>query len=275
MEPRPDSLSARYDSLTKSSSSTASLPRKPSEIIDLGDSDSYSDPEDSLFKSSRQPNIPIPRLPSQPAPSEELEEIEDPILAALAAKARARAANKSLAPTSATNGDAPKVATVQLLITSDIPDAKPLLVKIKTNTTIEKPREAWCGKQGFSPAMTQNIFLTWKKKKLFDSTTIARLGVHVDLNGYISVEGDSQIYDEHNLPKIHLEAWTEELFQQWKREEAAEAAAKRKAAEPPKVVEEEPIEQPVAETSKIRLILRAKGKADFKICVNPVCLLSP
>lgn len=270
-KPDSDSLAARYDSLTKSSSSTASMP------VDDDDSDfeepSYKPHSNDEFSPPRnQRNIPIPSLPSKPAPSEDVEEVENPILAALAAKARASAAKEAEDTASAARSTAP-TAIVQLLITSEIPETVPLFVKIKTDATIDKPRVAWCGRQKCLNARTQDIFLTWKNNKLFDTTTIARLGVRVDPNGYITVDGDSEIYDEHSVPKIHLKAWTEELFKQRKKEDEEEAAAKRKANEPPPIEEEE-VPEPVKETPKIRLILKGRGKADFKIVVKPVCWLN-
>jgi hypothetical protein len=93
----------------------------------------------------------------------------------------------------------------------------------------------------------------------------------VDRNGNISVDGDSNIYDDVNLPKIHVQAWTDALFQQHKKEQAAAAAAKKKAAEPQLVLEERtPTPEPAPKMKKIRLIMKAKGKEDFRLSVNPV-----
>ncbi|KAF2259847.1 hypothetical protein CC78DRAFT_536815 [Lojkania enalia] len=268
-----DSLSARYDLLTKSLSS-GSLPQKTHTIVDLGD-DTESDEE--LYKSPQKPsNKPI--LVPEPAPVDDLEEIEDPRLATLAAKARERerareavqVSRSSHSGTPSTQDDPSKVAVVQLFITSDIANTKPLLIKIRINSPLEKPRMAWCGQQGFSKEMTENIFLTWKGNKLFDTTTVRRLGVDVDTYGNITVIGDSNLYTDEDLPKIHLQAWTEELFQQTKRQEAAEAEARKKALEVPSPTElEDPAALPETEIKKIRLILKAKGREDFKIQVKP------
>jgi sRNA-binding protein len=212
-------------------------------------------------RSDRQ-NIAV--LPSKQIPvneNDDLEEVVDPALAAIIARAREKAAQ-------AGSGKAP---IAELLITPEIPDAKPLLLKVRIDHTLEKARLAWCGKQNYSPEMTRSVILTWKGSQVYDSTTVKRLGIQVDTNGNVSIEGDSNIYDDSNLPKVHVEAWTEELHQQRRKEDAAEAAAKKKAAEPTPVIEERtPTPEPVAQVQKIRLILKAKGKEDFKLSVNPV-----
>ncbi|KAF2876113.1 ubiquitin-2 like Rad60 SUMO-like-domain-containing protein [Massariosphaeria phaeospora] len=256
--PPPDSLSARYDSLTKSASSSDSLPRKPSQVIDLGDSG--SDSEDNPYKQA------IPLRSLKRALSEDVEEVQDPTLAALAAKARARAAANTPDAASRSNSGP---ALVQLFIQSEIPDAKPLLIKIKLDYTLEKARKAWCQQQKFTLEQSQAIFLTWKGNKLYDTTTIARLGVQVDRNGNIRVAGDTQIYDnEENLAKIALAAWTDEVFQAYKKRAAEEAAAKTKAAEAEEEPEPPPPEpEPVVKTTKI--ILKAPGRENFRLIVNP------
>lgn len=245
-------------------------------MIDLGDTDSDSDLENYLKPKPRQaPTLSIPRLPSIPAPSEVIEDVEeeeDPAIAALKARARARAAKESAAAAaSKTDGTSnANYAVVQLFITSEIPGAVDMMIKIKLDAIIEKPWDAWCSRQGYSKEKKDSLILTWKGNEIYPSTTVARLGVSLDANGFMMVEGDPQIYDENNLPKIHLEAWTKELFDENKKEKAAEAAAKRKAFEASQEVEEEPEPEPVVEARKIRLYLKARGKPDFKICVNPV-----
>ena len=195
-----------------------------------------------------------------------LEEVQDPEIAAIEARARARAAAKRAAAASGS-----KAPVAQLLIDSELPDTSALMVKVRIDTTIEKPREAWCARQGFSPEMTRNVFFTWRGTRLYDSTTVKRLGIKVDNHGNVSIEGDDSIYDDdNNMPKIHVEAWTEELFAQYKRERTAAAEAERRAAEPSPVVEErEPTPEPVPEVKKYRLFLKARGLEDFKIQVRP------
>jgi hypothetical protein len=264
--PPPDSLSARYDSLAKSSS-TLELSRKQSVTIDLGSSDAEDD--HTSPKPSSSQDIPIRPFEnvSSDDDDDELVEVQDPALAALAARARARAAASAQAATAWAAGAAP---VIQLFISPEIPDAKPLMVKVRINSTLEKTRLAWCGKQGYTPDVTESVFFTWKGQRVYDSTTVKRLGILVHDNGSISVENDSNLYDDVNLPKVYVEAWTDALYQQRKREDAAEAEAKRKAAEPPPDIDERsPTPEPTPKATKVRLIMKARGKEDFKLSVNP------
>lgn len=215
--------------------------------------------------------------------SEEVEEVDDPHIAAIKSEARrnaaARAAQKDPSPTVETSAPAPvppePVAIVQLLIDSDIPDTKPLLVKVKSDTPLSRPKEAWCQKQGFTGEGMSKVFMTWKNRKIFDYTKIHRLGLQIE-NGFVTIEDDPTIYDDENLPKIHIEAWTQELWKKRQEEDALEAArAKNSIVE---VEEPEPAPAPALEpqNNQVRLILKAKGKADFKIAVRSVCLsISP
>lgn len=275
-EASPTPLGRSYDALAKLSSpiELRPSPQKLSNVIDLGDSDS------DIGESSYNPRRPHLQSSSKPVlvESDDEQDNEDPFFAALAAKARARAAN-TLAATATTTGasaDMQHDPIVQLLITSEIPGSKPLFVRVRCSSTISRPRESWCKIQGFSPDMTRDVFLTWKHKMIFDSTTIKRLGITVDANGIVSVEGDSDIYTDDNLPKVHLEAWTEDLFKQMKREQVQEEAAKKRAAEEASKlaeIEPEPEPEPEPEKKRFRLFLKAKGKSEWKISVNSVCNL--
>lgn len=224
---------------------------------------------DSVFKSnSHKQNMAMRQSWQTALPNsdnDDVEEVLDPTLAALAARARKRAA------ISAPLGGLEKAPIAQLLINPEIPDAKPMMIKVRIDHTLERARLAWCGRQGYSQETTKGVFLTWRGTRLYDSTTVKRLGIQVDANGNVSVEGDANIYDEDSPPKVHVEAWTEETYQQRKKEDAVEQAVKRQAVEPSPIIDEQELmPQPPSEAKKVRLILKAKGKGDFKIVVNPV-----
>ncbi|KAF3005876.1 hypothetical protein E8E13_009218 [Curvularia kusanoi] len=267
-----NSLAAQYETVAKSSQAQNS--RAEPVIVDLGDSD--GDDGDNVYNSKASAdhieleddaNYDVALRPSNSTVLDDngYEEVVDPEIAAIEARARARAAAKIAAAASGR-----KAPIAQLLIASQLPDTSPLMVKVRIDTTIEKPREAWCARQGFSTEKTRNVFFTWRGTRLYDSTTIRRLGIKVDGHGNVSLEGDDSIYDETNTPKIHVEAWTEELFAQHKREQAAAAEARQRAAEASPVVEErEPTPEPEPEEKKYRLYLKAKGLDDFRIQVRP------
>ncbi|KAF2013658.1 hypothetical protein BU24DRAFT_464417 [Aaosphaeria arxii CBS 175.79] len=269
-----DTLNDRYESLTRASKT---VEKQPSGVIDLSDSEpDVDDAKDTSYKGSSQRNI--PQLPSKPAPSavidvdDDLEEVLDPRLAELAAKARARAANRakeSNANKTDVLGSGPQKETVvQLLIDSELENTKPLLVKIMSNSTLEVPRKAWCRAQGFTDQVTADIFFTWNMKRLFDSTKVERCGIRIDANGWVTVEGSTDIYDETNVPKIFLQAWTARALKEAKDREAREEEERKKAEARPALVEEPLDPEPAAQKKSYRLILKAKGKPDFKLTVH-------
>ena len=141
-------------------------------------------------------------------------------------------------------------------------------VKVKTDMILARAKEAWCGKQGFTSEGTKTVFVTWQGRRIFDHTKIQRLGLQIN-NGFVTVKDDPTIYDEDNLPKIHVEAWTEEVWKKRKEEDALEAAkAKNDIIEVEEQPEPEPEQEP--EAKQLRLFLKAKGKDDYKIKVRGV-----
>ncbi|KAF2684763.1 hypothetical protein K458DRAFT_431068 [Lentithecium fluviatile CBS 122367] len=277
-----DTFSKRYDSLAKSSSAASSA-QNDSHVMALGDSDDDFVP---CHKASPTPvKQPIPAtqpipIHSKRASSEELEEIEDPKAEQYRAAARERRAKREAAEKAAKEAQAQeraaasdsKPACVQLLITSQLPYTRPIMVKVRIDATIGMPRVAWCEKQGFTQAQTDDVFLSYKDRKVFDSTTIHVLGIKVDEHGNVSVPGDTTIYDETNLPKIHLYAWTPRFKEQWDKEAAEEAAARKKAAEAPPLVDETEAEQEPELEKTFKVVLVEKGQkheAGVRMIVRP------
>lgn len=149
--------------------------------------------------------------------------------------------------------------SIEILITSRMEGTVPLKVKRKLSQRLMEARFAWCDRQ--DPAripvadLKGLIFLTWKHKRLFDSTSCVALGLKSDSEGV--QEG-----------KVHLEAWTEEAFEVSQKEEAA---AKRRE-ELGESEDEEPEVQ--EEVTKIRLVLKAKDMEQVKLSVRPNTLIS-
>ncbi|KAF2644279.1 hypothetical protein P280DRAFT_466934 [Massarina eburnea CBS 473.64] len=254
-----DSLADRYDTLTRSDSCAKT------NVIDLGDSDDDDD-EDASVASLSPPRQSIPARPTRRALSLEVEEGEDPRLVELRAKARAKAA----AHASALRKEEQKGPVVQLMMHSEIPGTNPLIVKVRLDTTLERPKEAWCGRQQVTPKLDpQNVFITFNLRRIYNTTKVARLGLRDLGNGCVKMEGDESIYDEENLARPRVQLWTEEVFRQYQRQQAEEAAEAKKAAEPPPIYAEPEPEREPEPVAKIRLFLKAKNKEVLKVIVRP------
>ena len=264
-----------------------------SNVIEL--SDGSDDTDDSLYASPtrRKKPTPVKPPPVQTIPDDDdyIEEAEDPKLEAMVAEINARAKKRQeelakqnarhsdspsfefpTTPTKNLAGEKPPDAQVQLLVTSEMENTNPLIVKVRTSQTLARPRQAWCQRQGFDETLTQDVFLTWRDHRVYDSTTVARLGVSVDPMGFVTVQGDNTVYTEDDVPKIHLQAWTADLYSQYQREKAAEQKQYLKSVsaptEFPEDVREEEGKGKEGGEKKIALVLRAKGLPDWKVKAN-------
>lgn len=291
----PDSLGSRYGHVTKP---LKHPPPQPT-VVDLLDSDDddgadlYSaSPAKSATNGVTKAFAPLSNTRQRPIQHESDEEL-DPFLRELAAKARARRkeaeaakaaspvrptpssqnlSKRSLSATdpfeftannsTATDTDGP---VIQILITSRINNARPLLVKRRLKQRLHEVRDAWCKREGLPTEECASIFLTFRGRRLYDSTTCKSLGIAVDEDGEIIMRSSkSRGADGLCEGKIHMEVCNPEIFEEMKRE----AAQKLK----PNVQEEEPTpaQEKKVEEKLVKLVLKAKGYEDFKLRAKPV-----
>ncbi|MCJ1281956.1 hypothetical protein MMC26_001279 [Xylographa opegraphella] len=165
----------------------------------------------------------------------------------------------------------PPDPVVSLLITSRIPNTKPLIVNRRLSQRLKDVRIAWCQRQQFTTEATQNVILTWRGKRLFDVSSCKSIGIGVDSEGNIVMKGEKDIFGEADR-QIHLEAMTEETLRVLKKaKEHAEAEGIMEDA----IDEiEEPAPNQPNQEQQIRIILKAKELKDFKLIVKPTTLLS-
>ncbi|KAJ9663403.1 hypothetical protein H2201_005611 [Coniosporium apollinis] len=291
---QPHSPPSRYGQIAK----PTKHPPPQATVVDLLDSDD----EDGAHLYSVSPaktatngltKAPVSRSDTRQRPTQhDSDEELDPFLRELAAKARARRkeaeaakAASPMRPTSstqpcstqplsaansfefsapnstATDTDGP---VIQILITSRINNARPLLVKRRLKQRLYEVRDAWCKREGLPSEESANIFLTFRGRRLYDSTTCKSLGIAVDEDGEIIMRsGKSRGADGLCEGKIHMEVCNPETFEEMKRE----AAQKLKAKAP----EEEPLptQEKKVEEKLVKLVLKAKGYEDFKLRAKP------
>ncbi len=166
----------------------------------------------------------------------------------------------------------PPDPAVEILVTSPLPNTKPLIVHRKLSQSVQVIRKVWCNKQGFSEEMTRDVFLIHRMRKIYDATTCRSLGLDVDSFGNIVMKGEEGV---EGAAKVHLLAVTEEIYQELKDEKAR--GVKRQSSELPSEEEleaEAAAEQAAApeepKEPQIRLTLKARGRKDFKLKVKPV-----
>ena len=156
---------------------------------------------------------------------------------------------------------------ISILITSRVANTTPLIVNRRVSQRLKDVRMTWCDRQGFTPEATATVFLTWRGKRLFDVTTCKSLGIGVGADGNIVMKGKKDILGEEER-RIHMEAMTEEILEDYKRSKRREMGDED--AEESGNQEAEQVEQKAEK--QVRVILKAKGLDDFKLRVKAVCV---
>jgi len=156
----------------------------------------------------------------------------------------------------------PPDPAVQILITSQLPNTKPLIVSRRLTQRLKDVRMTWCQRQGFTTEATATFFLTWRGKRLFDVTTCKSLGIGVDVDGNVALKGEKDVLAEENR-QIHMEAMTDKIMDGYKKARNGPAPG-----DPEHHTEE--INEPPNPPKGTKIILRSKGYEDFKLIVKSV-----
>ncbi|KAI9923534.1 hypothetical protein AWENTII_008465 [Aspergillus wentii] len=151
---------------------------------------------------------------------------------------------------------------VQILITSEIENSKPLIVHRKMSQPLKDVRLAWCKRQNLTDKLQSSVFLTWKGRRLFDVTTCNSLGV--DRWRFPAIDDDAQVGD--GSLRIHMEAATAEPLNFTKKPTLS--ATNLSAG-----LESTDIES-TEQDALIRVILKCPGLDDFKTKVTPKTQIS-
>jgi hypothetical protein len=218
------------------------------------------------------------------APVEEEDDESDEELAALARQARQRRLQRMQAatPDNATKSPTPRETAsdspqtlplpdppVKILVVSQIDKTNPLMVYRKLSQNLKEIRLAWCQRQGLDDAFTDNVFLIHRMRKVYDVTTCRSLGLETDADGNITMKGAE---GKEGVDQVALEAVTQDIYDRMLADKERADAKRREQWDPAANAgagdETNPAE-PVAEEF-IGLVLKAKGKPDFKLKVKPV-----
>ncbi len=282
----PISLLKRYEATVAASEIDMDQKQKPSasHIIDLEDEDEDSPIEilkDSATTRATAAKHPVP-------PVEEDETISDDEFPELARQAREKARHKRLEedmvlvtpvspsmsqidyqqrsqPTSQPTPPLPPPDPVlDILITSNISNTEPLIVKRKLSQRLKDVKLAWAERQQFSQVFTDGVFLTWRGKRIFDHTTCRSLGYKFSPDGRIMASRDSMMDDEG---RVHMQVMTREMFEAYKKAKANDVLDRAKDRSQGPIVEEQKQEP------QIKIICKAKGFSDFKLIIKPVRIL--
>lgn len=254
---------------------------KEAAVVELGDSSDVGEA------------TPSRQATPQPA-EEELDDESDEELAALARQARARRIQqRQQDKTSSTPGPGIKSPTpqsggvvtgyrssapshdpdpaIKLFISSPIPDTRPIVIVRRMSQRLQEVRTGWCKKMEFKEDFINKVFLIHRMRRYYDMTTVRSLGLNVEADGQVTLKGAE---GKEGVDQLHLEAVTQELFDEMKAEQEKEALKRSGQWDPSAEAGAE--EEATAATKKqgddtlIKVVLRARNKADFKLKVKPV-----
>ncbi|KAF4760670.1 hypothetical protein N7455_003041 [Penicillium solitum] len=153
---------------------------------------------------------------------------------------------------------------VQILISSEIANTKPLLVHRKMSQRLRDVRLAWCNRQNFDPQIQASIYLTWKGRRLFDVTTCRSLNINSGKNSAAIPGIDDDSFADQKELRIHMEAVTDLPLPVNQRITSPDNDKPPTASQSPEDDQGEPM----------KLILRSPGYDDFRIKARKKTLIS-
>lgn len=154
---------------------------------------------------------------------------------------------------------------VHILITSEIPNTKPLIVQRKISQALKDARLAWCERQGFTEEETSTIQLYWNGVRVFDVSTCRRFDIKSDKKKFLDTEDDPDA--EQTELKIHMEAVSTDPLMMNRRGPVSPDMGGASSPAPPNPDYE-------SGNEPMKLLLKSPGLSDFKIKARPKTLVS-
>ncbi|KAL3605590.1 hypothetical protein FPOAC2_00537 [Fusarium poae] len=255
VRPQPDSPSPVR---SRKPEVTPPAPKQATQAIRI-DSDSEDEVRPSQMANRRSSSIDINDFTST-KPSKEptpppVAAVDDEFAEYIRRAEENRARQQALQQSASTN-DSPKKDVISVMITSTIPGSGVLVAKFLFDKQLRIARDAWVKhqrKKGLD-LNPDDIVLTWRRSKLYNTSTLTGLGIRPAANGKVEADGLGSAGFRENRSVVHIEAWTPELFQEMEQNEQLQR--RRDAGEVSD--EEEPQEE-----ERERFIIMLKGR-DFE-----------
>ncbi|EJP70709.1 uncharacterized protein BBA_00339 [Beauveria bassiana ARSEF 2860] len=197
------------------------------------------------------------------------------------------AADASLfAPTSPTPPAQPETASpfINIVVTSEIPDTRPCLVKFRFDRPMRLVRDNWTALQHRHKVPLRDlvdrdddVILTWRRKKVYMTSTLLSLRIlpSATTPGAAVVERSMRDGFNDTGTRVHMQAWTPALFAQMEREDEA---ARRQREMPSETAgeggegndaEDDEEEEKSAAAAMVRVVLKSRDREPVKLKVLP------
>ncbi|KAF7545882.1 hypothetical protein G7Z17_g8841 [Cylindrodendrum hubeiense] len=200
--------------------------------------------------------------PSSPPPQAEDDEFAEYVLKAEQQRAKDQAMLRA-----SEDGSRAKEAT-EILVTSPMEGSHQILVKFLFDKPLRLVRETWIAtqrKRGIHIPIDQNddVVLTWRRQKVYNFSTLLSLGIRPQADGRLVADAHGLAGLVESRTRVHMEAWTPELFQEMEHEE--ELRRKREAGE---LSDEEAPEEAPEPEQKLKVTLKARDFEDVRLTVR-------
>ncbi|KAG5913292.1 hypothetical protein E4U42_001301 [Claviceps africana] len=164
--------------------------------------------------------------------------------------------------------------SILILVTSPVLESKACQMKYLYDRPLRVVKDTWLAMQKQKGLLVDRedkdeFVLTWRRKKVYASSTLLHLGIRPEGNGRAVVDGLGTRGMGDNRTQVHMEVWTKAQFEAMECEE--DLRRKREAGELPDDGDSPgnvPDEPPAVEV-KLRVILKARGLEDVKLTVRP------
>ncbi|UZP32739.1 hypothetical protein NXS19_000555 [Fusarium pseudograminearum] len=221
VRPQPDSPSPIR---SRKPEFTPLQPKQITEPISI-DSDSEDEVKPSQMAKRRSSSIEINDLTStkpskEPTSPPAAAAAEDDEFAEYIRRAEENRARQQALQSANTN-DSPKKEVISVMITSTIPGSGILMAKFLFDKQLRIARDAWVKhqqKKGLD-IKPDDIILTWRRSKLYNTSTLTGLGIRPSGNGKVEADGLGSAGFREDRSVVHIEAWTPELFHEMEQNE--------------------------------------------------------
>ncbi|KAG8421119.1 hypothetical protein J3458_003024 [Metarhizium acridum] len=161
---------------------------------------------------------------------------------------------------------------IEILVTSVVPGTKPCCFKFLFDKQLRLARNTWLTLQHHKGILKDvqkedDIVLTWRRQRVYTFSTLLTLGIRPQGNGRAVVDGNGSKGLADGRTRVHMEAWTLDLFHEMEREE--ELRRKRGAGELSDEDDRAAAEEAPAPEVKIRVILKSRDLEDVNLTVRP------
>ncbi|EGX91799.1 Ubiquitin [Cordyceps militaris CM01] len=164
---------------------------------------------------------------------------------------------------------------MDIVVTSEVPGARHVLARICFDRPLRAVRDCWTNSQHKRNVPLhgllehdEDVILTWRRKKVYMSSTLLSLGIRPSEDGSGAAVMDGYARDGFNddRTRVHMEAWTPAQFAQMEREE--ERRRRRDLSDEPASGAGDNDEEDTA-AAVLRVILKTRGGEPVKLRVLP------